>query len=145
MEREAADIAEVGHVTVELEALDEALSGFLAALDLERRHRAEAPTRAVLLAPLVPARGREAGVGHRLHLRVGREVVADDSGVGEVALHPQAQGLDALDDQEGVERADGGADVAQQLHAGLEDRSEEHTSELQSLMRISYAVLRLKK
>src|SRR3546814_3727416 len=27
----------------------------------------------------------------------------------------------ALDDQEGVERADGGADVAQQLHAGLED------------------------
>src|SRR3546814_3025480 len=58
-------IAEVGHVAVELEALDEALSGFLAALDLERRHRAEAPTRAVLLAPLVPARGREAGVGHR--------------------------------------------------------------------------------
>src|SRR3546814_2278384 len=28
---------------------------------------------------------------------------------------------------------------------GLEDRSEEHTSELQSLMRISYAVLCLKK
>src|SRR3546814_5922511 len=34
----------------------------------------------------------------------------------------------------------------QALHAGvLDDRSEEHTSELQSLMRISYAVFCLKK
>src|SRR3546814_1790645 len=32
-----------------------------------------------------------------------------------------------------------------QLVEGLEDRSEEHTSELQSLMRTSYAVLCLKK
>src|SRR3546814_17402006 len=31
------------------------------------------------------------------------------------------------------------------LHSGGEDRSEEHTSELQSLMRISYAVFCLKK
>src|SRR3546814_4100678 len=29
--------------------------------------------------------------------------------------------------------------------SGIRDRSEEHTSELQSLMRISYAVFRLKK
>src|SRR3546814_4577056 len=31
------------------------------------------------------------------------------------------------------------------LYAALRDRSEEHTSELQSLMRISYAVFRLQK
>src|SRR3546814_6253245 len=36
-----------------------------------------------------------------------------------------------------------GADLATDILAGL--RSEEHTSELQSLMRISYAVLCLKK
>src|SRR3546814_2889451 len=34
---------------------------------------------------------------------------------------------------------------AERLHAALERRSEEHTSELQSLMRISYAVFCLKK
>src|SRR3546814_1865554 len=34
---------------------------------------------------------------------------------------------------------------AQRRDAGLADRSEEHTSELQSLMRISYAVFCLKK
>src|SRR3546814_1071705 len=34
---------------------------------------------------------------------------------------------------------------AEREPAGLQDRSEEHTSELQSLMRISYAVFCLKK
>src|SRR3546814_4534998 len=34
---------------------------------------------------------------------------------------------------------------AEGLHGGLSERSEEHTSELQSLMRISYAVFCLKK
>src|SRR3546814_2814323 len=38
-----------------------------------------------------------------------------------------------------------GQHVAQLLHAVDHDRSEEHTSELQSLMRISYAVFCLKK
>src|SRR3546814_1591473 len=37
------------------------------------------------------------------------------------------------------------AGVKRDLHALMTDRSEEHTSELQSLMRISYAVFCLKK
>src|SRR3546814_8229729 len=37
------------------------------------------------------------------------------------------------------------ADAALQIHGGNGYRSEEHTSELQSLMRISYAVFCLKK
>src|SRR3546814_6891599 len=36
-------------------------------------------------------------------------------------------------------------EAAHQERKGVEDRSEEHTSELQSLMRISYAVFCLKK
>src|SRR3546814_5016103 len=36
-------------------------------------------------------------------------------------------------------------ECAMQLHSRLRNRSEEHTSELQSLMRISYAVFCLKK
>src|SRR3546814_3733678 len=49
--------------------------------------------------------------------------------------------LDAL--VTGVVLEDGRAGEAEQL--GLGERSEEHTSELQSLMRISYAVICLKK
>src|SRR3546814_10590615 len=41
--------------------------------------------------------------------------------------------------------ADGGLLCRQQADEGLHWRSEEHTSELQSLMRISYAVFCLKK
>src|SRR3546814_9858416 len=44
-----------------------------------------------------------------------------------------------------VERTGGGSERRGARHAGCADRSEEHTSELQSLMRISYAVLCLKK
>src|SRR3546814_2589380 len=40
---------------------------------------------------------------------------------------------------------DGEALAGGQLHGGLRPRSEEHTSELQSLMRITYSVLGLKK
>src|SRR3546814_4396656 len=41
--------------------------------------------------------------------------------------------------------ADGTKPAPEELHAELHARSEEHTSELQSLMRISYAVFCLKK
>src|SRR3546814_8137638 len=43
------------------------------------------------------------------------------------------------------ERAAEGADAGRAAPAGRDRRSEEHTSELQSLMRISYAVFCLKK
>src|SRR3546814_9468278 len=43
----------------------------------------------------------------------------------------------------GLRRIEQGRD--QEVRAGLQRRSEEHTSELQSLMRISYAVFCLKK
>src|SRR3546814_10502354 len=45
----------------------------------------------------------------------------------------------------GIEGQDGGAGGVVQGKDGIQLRSEEHTSELQSLMRISYAVFCLKK
>src|SRR3546814_1544714 len=46
---------------------------------------------------------------------------------------------------EGVPRQRGALDAHRELHDAPQGRSEEHTSELQSLMRISYAVFCLKK
>src|SRR3546814_2703405 len=58
------------------------------------------------------------------------------------AAHPQFDGLETAQQHPGGMRiADGADGVAH--HA--DRRSEEHTSELQSLMRISYAVFCLKK
>src|SRR3546814_5725044 len=57
----------------------------------------------------------------------------------------QAQGLAMLDLDEAIRCRDLGWDKPILLLEGFFQRSEEHTSELQSLMRISYAVFCLKK
>src|SRR3546814_4772140 len=83
-------------------------------------------------------------------------------GIGDEGLHPRrGVGIGPRDIDVGVERADIESGVLlreigiaqeEELPLGdmdqivaLEPRSEEHTSELQSLMRISYAVFCLKK
>ena len=50
--------------------------------------------------------------------------LGDLLGVLHVPFDPQAQGLDALDELPGARRGDRGAEVAQQLHAGLDDVGE---------------------
>src|SRR3546814_7180016 len=57
-------------------------------------------------------------------------------------LQQQAEEVDAQPADKGD---DTGADTVTPDNPTAAERSEEHTSELQSLMRISYAVLRLKK
>src|SRR3546814_6403481 len=78
-----------------------------------------------LRRPRVPARLHPLQRGHR---RARRACVREDreGGRGLLAGHAAARG--------------GGG-----MNAPVPDRSEEHTSELQSLMRISYAVFCLKK
>src|SRR3546814_9398457 len=74
--------------------------------------------------------------------------IADDIALAPLILLPPRDWLRDRCDQRLVEMFDGGAiDEAEALLArNLDpDRSEEHTSELPSLMRISYAVFCLKK
>src|SRR3546814_2628530 len=67
----------------------------------------------------------------------------DDGWNGFNLLHTAAARVGGLD--LGFVPGDGGRDI-EGIYQGCEDgRSEEHTSELQSLMRISYAVFCLKK
>src|SRR3546814_8811391 len=66
--------------------------------------------------------------------------------VAEAELHPDLEVADGIVDDVA---ADFGhlepLEVPQRLRGGADGRSEEHTSELQSLMRTSYAVLCVKK
>src|SRR3546814_4382892 len=85
-----------------------------------------------LRALLVGLRPLVVGVGGRaVHARVEDEA-ADPLGIGDRGLHAQWP-AGRVAEQDGT------------LAAGGVERSEEHTSELQSLMRISYAVFCLKK
>src|SRR3546814_7503462 len=77
--------------------------------------------------------------------RIGRLAEADDEYVAR-----DAEIFDRAGEREAVRRndADVGLAVDEAVRGeilGVDDRSEEHTSELQSLMRISYAVFCLKK
>src|SRR3546814_4472020 len=72
----------------------------------------------LLLGEDVLGMALQAGIDHLGHLGMTGEILGHRHGVAAMAFHAQRQSL---------------------------QRSEEHTSELQSLMRISYAVLCLKK
>src|SRR3546814_4138650 len=86
---------------------------------------------AVAPAVVIGVAGGDLPLALRLLLRhVGVEL-------GGVGLRPASR--------DGAHRADCSADQCQCAHRRYLARSEEHTSELQSLMRISYAVFCLKK
>src|SRR3546814_9964963 len=78
-------------------------------------------------------------VAHQL--AVGHRVAGAGAAVAEDAIAADAEGAD---DIAAVVEVDAKGAVAR-LGDGQPSRSEEHTSELQSLMRISYAVFCLKK
>src|SRR3546814_1729242 len=75
---------------------------------------------------------RALDLGEQIPARAARiEGIQDDIACGEVCLQRRTLGI--------------GDDLPVSPHKGIRHRSEEHTSELQSLMRISYAVFCLKK
>src|SRR3546814_4469896 len=89
---------------------------------------------------------------HRVDLDLAVHVPVDDLGYVGAALRPAESRAAPVAPGDKLERA--GADLLARLgHAdddagaptAMAGRSEEHTSELQSLMRISYAVFCLKK
>src|SRR3546814_9474574 len=89
-----------------------------------------------LEAPALPFAALAEHLRHRRD--GGAETVAADV---EIALHRRpAIHRRALRGAEATDR-----DVVARKSSTIDDRSEEHTSELQSLMRISYAVFCLKK
>src|SRR3546814_5282024 len=63
----------------------------------------------------------------------------------EVIRNGQADIIDRLEDVDGFIVKDNGIGFTKDNRDSFDTRSEEHTSELQSLMRISYAVFCLKK
>src|SRR3546814_6354876 len=88
--------------------------------------------RRIVVIEVVDAIARQRGVQFGRGIGLGDEFGAVRTPEGDLVLHSFAPGLF----QHPPVRGD---------DLELEDRSEEHTSELQSLMRISYAVLCLKK
>src|SRR3546814_2175834 len=91
--------------------------------------------------------GYAAEAGDRDQRRIGVEPVLHveqraDARIMRSVIDRAANRVDLDEPQRGVHRDEAGRDGGA---ARIDDRSEEHTSELQSLMRTSYAVFCLKK
>src|SRR3546814_2665690 len=101
--------------------------------------------RELRLLKLAQQRGIEQCAGHLdRHARAGAMLAAGPARVDQPTIDPTPGNTPAqkITVDAGMARHEGGAKASREC--GLRLRSEEHTSELQSLMRISYAVFCLK-
>src|SRR5579862_1302540 len=117
---EAAHVAEIRDVVEQLQRVDESLAGVDPAVELEPHQPAIAAVEVGVGPPQILA-ALEARVDHPVDLGMDGEELGHRLGIGDMRLHPQRQGLDPLDELEGVERADRRSHVAQQGHTGLQD------------------------
>ena len=118
MDDQALGIADVGEVRPQGDAANEVLSRRAAAAAVEGEHRARAARQVFVDERPVAAR-RQARIGHVRREVVRLEKARDGRGILDMAGHPQRQRLQSLQEQEGIERAQAGAEVAQGLGAEL--------------------------
>src|SRR3990170_3018928 len=123
MDDQRLRVADVGQQREDLDAVDEPATGFEPTLDTEGNDAAEA-AREVPLRQLVARVRLEARVTDPAHLRSDLEPPRHRERVLAVPGDAQGQRLQALEEQEGVERAEGSADVAQALNSQLENEGE---------------------
>ena len=119
---EALDVRDVGQQGEDLQVVDEAVRLGLAARDLKGEDGAAA-VREVLLIQRVVRVARQRRMVDARDLRVRRQPRDDLLRVLRVAVEAQRERLDALQQQEGVERGDGRAGVAQENGADVGHKS----------------------
>ena len=120
MDHQGLGIADVGQMARQLEAVDEANGILIAAVQGEHQHAAHAPPGEIFLGAFVVGVRGQAGIADLCHLRMLLQPAGQGHGVLRVAFHPQAQGLQSLQQQEAVEGAQGRTPVPQAFHAGTQ-------------------------
>ena len=102
----------------QLEAVDETNGILVTPVQGEHQHAAHAPPGEVFLGAFVVRVFGQAWVADLGHLRMLLQPAGQGHGVLGVAFHPQAQGLESLQQEEAVEGAQGRAPVPQALDTG---------------------------
>ena len=121
MDDERLDIGDVREQGEDSEVVDELLRRLGAALDFERENR-DAAVREIFLVERMIRMALDGRMVDLFDMRVLREVVDDFQRVLDVALDAQRQRLDALQQQERIERRNRRARVTQQKRAQVDDK-----------------------
>ncbi len=115
-----ARVADVDQAGEQLQRVEEAGAGLAPAGQAEGQ-QSRGAARQVLACQRMLRMVLQAGIGHPRHPRMGLQVARHRQGVGADALHAQRQGLDALQDQERIERRERRAGIAQRHHPRAAD------------------------
>src|SRR5258706_4074547 len=118
MEYQAARVADIGQMRPEVHPLHGSDARLEPTLEPDREPGA-GPAWPVPRRQVMPRTGRQAGVGHPGNGLVAVEELGNGLCVGNVAIHPQRQRLDAGQDEEGVGWREGRSEVAQGDRPGL--------------------------
>ncbi len=114
MDDQGLGIADVGQVAGQLYRVDEGPGRLVPARHAEGQHRPE-PVAQVALGQLMGGMGRQSGEAHPVDQRMCIQPPGQLEGIVDVALHPQRQRLQSLQEQERVEGTERGAEVAETL------------------------------
>ena len=120
MDDEALGIADVRQMGQEFNVIDKFDAGVAAALDPEPYDSSE-PLGQILPGVLVGRVILQPWIGHPCDIGVFLQPPGDLKGVFAVLADPQGQRFDPLQEEEGVEGAEGRSDVSQELDPGLDD------------------------
>ena len=115
-------VSDVGQQREHLQVINKLEGLFTAALDVEGEDGSTAVGEVLLVQGVVRVI-RQRGVIDLFHLRMVGQELHDLLGVLHMALDAQAQGLGALQQQEGVERRNGGTGITQQDRTDVGDKS----------------------
>ena len=121
MDDERFDVGDVREQGEDFEVVDELLCRLGAALDFKREDR-DAAIREIFFVKLVIRMVGDGRMIDLLNMRILREVVDDFERVLDMALDAQRQRLDALQQQERIERRNRRARVAQQQRTQIDDK-----------------------
>ena len=105
-------VADIGEMAEKLDVAHEPHAILIAALEPEGEHGA-GTKRAIALGEGVIGVAWQPRIVHPPHLGMTRQPLRHGQRVVAVALHAERQGLDAGQDQKGVEGRDGGPEIAQ--------------------------------
>src|SRR4051812_27891981 len=120
MDDQRLGVADVGEQREDLDVIDEPAAGIDATANTERDDPAEATVQVALGELMARMRG-QAGVGNPGDLGLLLEPLRDRERILAMALDSQREGFEALQEEEGVERAERRSDVAEALDAQLQD------------------------
>ena len=120
MDRQAARITNIGHMVEHFQRLNKALPGFLAALEFNPNQTAM-PAAQISICPAAAFAFHERWMDHPRHRRMLRQEGGGARCIGAMAFHAKRQGFHPLQEQEGIHRRHGRAQIAQQAGAHADD------------------------